>query len=51
MPTRPSERLSMRLHSSATRIGLWSGSTQLPALIFTRVVRAAIAALVTEGLG
>ena len=50
-PTRPCEMLSTKAHSSATRIGWCSGSTQLPARIFSRVVMAAMAALVTAGLG
>ena len=37
--------------SSATRIGLWSGSTTLPALISMRSVTTATAALVTAGFG
>ncbi len=51
MPTRPFERLSTSAHSSATRIGWWSGFTQLPARIFTRSVITASAALATEGFG
>ncbi len=50
-PTRPCEMLSTTAHSSATRIGWCSGSTQLPARICRRVVIAAIAALVTAGFG
>src|SRR6266481_6121975 len=51
IPTRPLERLSTTDHSSAMRIGLWSGRTTLPARISMRRVTAAIAALVTDGLG
>ena len=50
-PTRPPERLSTTAHSSATRTGECNGRTTLPARICTRVVVAAIAALVTEGFG
>ena len=50
-PTRPSDRLSTTAHSSATRIGLCSGSTTLPARIWTCSVTTATAALVTAGFG
>ncbi len=51
MPTRPPERLSTIDHSSATRIGSWSGRTTEPALMRTCSVSRARAAASTAGLG
>ena len=51
MPTRPLERLSTSDQSSARRIVLCSGETQLPARIWMSLVMVAIAALLTTGLG
>jgi len=50
-PTRPSDRLSTTAHSSATRMGWWSGDTQLPDRIRSFLVIAANAAPVTDGFG
>ncbi len=51
MPTRPPERLSMTDQSSTTRTGWCSGSTRLPARIWTRSVTAASAEPRTDGFG
>ena len=50
-PIRPCESVSTSAHSSATRNGLWSGTTTLPARICTRSVTPARAAPVIDGLG
>src|SRR6185369_13869577 len=50
-PIRPFDRLSTTDQSSAHRIGLWSGSTTLPARMLMRSVTIATAALVMAALG
>ena len=49
--TRPSERLSTTAHSSATRIGLCSGITTLPARMRMRRVIWARRTAGSDGLG
>jgi len=49
--TRPDERLSTSAHSSATRIGWWSGRTTLPERSFSRSVTSDSAPAKTDGLG